>query len=582
MTTLVSATGSETEVSCFERMNFFGCGMNIGINRAVRNHLMALTEIFKRLIFRAFALSVLIGPVRGAEAEARQLLSKLILTSGDEQIAVVEEFYDHGDGIIKEVIGGWRIGEVSILKIDGKRVALLKRGEGDYENISTGESLSGENRGTINRASRSLRKKLRRVVDFLDLSSSSPEERIEAAMKLGLTQNPDYVVVLQKRIDRQKDPDVRQAFETALNISLLKNGDQESRLQAVKDLGEVTSFPARDFIEAVRIEAEEKGLTNLESAAIKALRKIDSQQKVVEFYGSLLRGLSTGSVLLLVSYGLAITFGLMGVINMAHGEFIAIGGYTAYVVQGIFESTYGVGTTGYEWYFALALPASFFVAAFFGVLLERGVIQFLYNRPLESLLATWGISMIIQQAIRLKFGAANVAVSSPQWLFGSFEFHRVAMSYNRIFLIAFALFVIVATWLLLNKTNWGLHIRATMQNRRMASSLGINSSKVNMMTFAYGSGLAGLAGAFLSQIGNVGPSMGQTYIVDSFMVVVVGGVGNLLGAALSSLGIGVIDQGLQPLLGPVMGKITVLFGIILFLQLRPGGLFPARTRSLDD
>ena len=190
--------------------------------------------------------------------------------------------------------------------------------------------------------------------------------------------------------------------------------------------------------------------------------------------------------------------------------------------------------------------------------------------------------MIIQQVIRLQFGAANVAVSSPQWLFGSYEFHGVSMSYNRLSLIAFAIFVIVATWFLLNKTSWGLHIRATMQNRKMASSLGIRSSRVNMMTFAYGSGLAGLAGAFLSQIGNVGPSMGQTYIVDSFMVVVVGGVGNLLGAALSSLGIGVVDQGLQPLLGPVMGKITVLFGIILFLQLRPGGLFPARTRSLED
>ena len=557
----------------------------LGIRHAQDNTPMNLTDFCNRSLFWVLFILALSGPLHAEETEARRILSKLILANSEEQQAVTEELYDHGDQIIKEVIEGWRIGEVSIFDQDGNPIALLKRGEDSYEEISSGNSFSGGSESKINRTSRKLRKKLRNVVDFLDLSSNDPKERIDAAMKLGLTQKPDYVEVLQERINRQKDPEVKEAFEVALNISLLKNSDPSQRLQAVKDLGESASFPARDFIEALRVEASESdddGASDLKEACVVALEKIDSEQKRVEFYGSLLRGLSTGSVLLLVSYGLAITFGLMGVINMAHGEFIAIGGYTAYVVQGIFEGTYGIGSTGYEWYFALALPASFFVAAFFGILLERGVIQFLYNRPLESLLATWGISMIIQQVIRLKFGAANVAVSSPQWLFGSYEFYRVSMSYNRLFLIAFALFVIIATWLLLNKTRRGLHIRATMQNRPMASSLGIKSSRVNMMTFAYGSGLAGLAGAFLSQIGNVGPSMGQTYIVDSFMVVVVGGVGNLLGAALSSLGIGVIDQGLQPLLGPVMGKITVLFAIILFLQLRPGGLFPARTRSLDD
>ncbi len=557
----------------------------LGIRHAQDNTPMNLTDFCNRSLFWVLFILALSGPLHAEETEARRILSKLILANSEEQQAVTEELYDHGDQIIKEVIEGWRVGEVSIFDQDGNPIALLKRGEDSYEEISSGNSFSGGSESKINRTSRKLRKKLRNVVDFLDLSSNDPKERIDAAMKLGLTQKPDYVEVLQERINRQKDPEVKEAFEVALNISLLKNSDPSQRLQAVKDLGESASFPARDFIEALRVEASESdddGASDLKEACVVALEKIDSEQKRVEFYGSLLRGLSTGSVLLLVSYGLAITFGLMGVINMAHGEFIAIGGYTAYVVQGIFEGTYGIGSTGYEWYFAFALPASFFVAAFFGILLERGVIQFLYNRPLESLLATWGISMIIQQVIRLKFGAANVAVSSPQWLFGSYEFYRVSMSYNRLFLIAFALFVIIATWLLLNKTRRGLHIRATMQNRPMASSLGIKSSRVNMMTFAYGSGLAGLAGAFLSQIGNVGPSMGQTYIVDSFMVVVVGGVGNLLGAALSSLGIGVIDQGLQPLLGPVMGKITVLFAIILFLQLRPGGLFPARTRSLDD
>ncbi|MEJ6582118.1 MAG: urea ABC transporter permease subunit UrtB [Akkermansiaceae bacterium] len=547
--------------------------------------LINLTKHLKGILLLALLFSSLTISANGEEVEARRILSEVILASGAEQQSLVEELYDHGDEIIKDVIEGWRIGKIVTSEKNGTKTVYLKRADSSLENVATGASISPSGDESINRASRSLRKKLRLVVDFMDLSSEAPQDRIDAAMKMGQTQKAEYLEVLESRINRQKDPSVREAFETALHISLLKNGDNPARLAAVTALGEVESFEARDFIETLRVEAEASDEpTSLEIAAAcaAALEKIDSAQKTVEFYGSLVRGLSTGSVLLLVSYGLAITFGLMGVINMAHGEFIAIGGYTAYVVQGIFESAYGIGSPGYEWYFAVALPSSFLVAAFFGLLLERGVIQFLYNRPLESLLATWGISMIIQQAIRLKFGAANVAVSSPQWLFGSFEFHRVSMSYNRISLIVFAFLVIIATWLLLNKTSWGLHIRATMQNRKMASSLGINSARVNMMTFAYGSGLAGLAGAFLSQIGNVGPSMGQAYIVDSFMVVVVGGIGNLLGAALSSLGIGVIDQGLQPLLGPVMGKITVLLAIILFLQLRPGGLFPARTRSLDD
>ena len=470
---------------------------------------------------------------------------------------------------------------------------MLKTPEGWF-NILTGDEEVPSGEVTINRPSRKLRKTLKQLVDLLDLSSSDPAERIAAVEKLGLRQKAEYVELLRERVTKQTDPKVQRAFEEALSISLLVNGTVEERLQAVKDLGELKSFPARDFIDVLVAENEaviaddaaaeedKEAAKDLLAAAVRAKEKIDSHQKAVEVAGTIFRGLSLGSVLLLVSYGLAITFGLMGVINMAHGEFIAIGGYTVYLVQGYFAQTFGEGTAAYEWYFAVALPAAFLVAAFFGVVLERGVIQFLYRRPLESLLATWGVSMIIQQLIRMKFGAANVAVSSPQWLSGSVEMGGVTMTNNRLFVIGFALFVIVATWLLLTKTNWGLHVRATMQNRQMASSLGVRSTRVNMMTFAFGSGLAGLAGAFLSQIGNVGPSMGQTYIVDSFMVVVVGGVGSLLGAALSSLGIGMIDQTLQPILGPVMGKISVLLGIILFLQFKPGGLFPSKSRSLDD
>jgi urea transport system permease protein len=283
-----------------------------------------------------------------------------------------------------------------------------------------------------------------------------------------------------------------------------------------------------------------------------------------------------------VSFGLAITFGLMGIINMAHGEFVAIGGYTTYMVQTFFINTWGLSSEAFGWYFVVSLPLSFLVAAGFGLFLEKSIIRFLYRRPLESLLCTWGISMVMQQCFRLIFGAANVQVNNPTWLMGNLNFGGFNMSYTRLFIMFIALVVVLLTWLLLRKTNLGLHIRAVMQNRAMASSLGIPVARVNSMTFALGCGLAALGGSVLSQIGNVGPLMGQQYIVDSFMVVVIGSVGNLLGAGLSAMGIGLVDQLLQPALGPVMGKITVFFVIILFLQWRPGGLFPSRSRSLDD
>jgi urea transport system permease protein len=236
----------------------------------------------------------------------------------------------------------------------------------------------------------------------------------------------------------------------------------------------------------------------------------------------------------------------------------------------------------FGWYFLVAFPVSFIVAALIGIVVEKGVIRFLYRRPLESLLCTWGLSMMMQQGFRLIFGAANVQVNNPSWLMGSLNFGGFSMSFTRLLIVALAILVVFLTWALLQKTNLGLHIRAVMQNRNMASSLGIPVSKVNSMTFSLGCGLAALGGAALSQIGNVGPSMGQAYIVDSFMVVVIGSVGNLIGAGLSAMGIGMVDQLLQPYLGPVMGKITVFFIIILFLQWKPGGIFPTKSRSLDD
>ncbi|MDR1283598.1 MAG: urea ABC transporter permease subunit UrtB [Opitutaceae bacterium] len=301
----------------------------------------------------------------------------------------------------------------------------------------------------------------------------------------------------------------------------------------------------------------------------------------VNFRGTAFRGLSLGSVLLVTALGLAITYGLMGVINMAHGEIMVVGAYATYVTQNLFAGWFGTGGVGYNTYFLVALPVSFLAAALVGLALERSVIQWLYRRPLESLLATWGVSLALQQGFRTIFGPANVQINSPAWLRGNIEIADLTLTWNRIFVIAFAVIVVAGAWLLLNRTRFGLYIRAVTQNRAMASCMGVRTERVNMLTFAFGSGLAGLAGACLAQIGNVGPGLGQSHIVDCFMVVVSGGVGSLAGTVYAALGIGSIDQILQPFLGAVMGKILVLVAIILFLQWKPGGLFPTRNRSLD-
>jgi urea transport system permease protein len=371
-------------------------------------------------------------------------------------------------------------------------------------------------------------------------------------------------------------------------------------------------------VEAARRDAETAGNTAVLAAARATQRAIESHRSTVDFFGTIFRGASTGSILLVVALGLAITFGLMGVINMAHGEMIAVGAYTTYIVQNIFGAGLVIPFFGlslaipgmhlegvaYNAYFIAAVPISFLAAAAVGIGLERSIIQFLYRRPLESLLATWGVSLVLQQIFRLMFGANNVQVSSPSYLSGNWTINDIIFGWNRVFVIGFGILIVFGIWLVLTKTPLGLLMRAVMQNRGMASCMGVRTERVNMLTFGLGSGLAGLAGAFLSQIGNVGPSLGQSYIVDSFMVVVVGGVGNIAGTVISAFGIGSIDQMLQqylpswapglagvPMIGSflqnlaqdsaVFGKILVLGMIILFLQWRPAGIFVTRSRSLE-
>jgi urea transport system permease protein len=463
-----------------------------------------------------------------------------------------------------------------------------------------------------------LRRVMKSVLDLADVASADPAKRLRAIQTIGQSQDLEKVPALQNRLAIETDPAVQRALREAIAVLQLKAPSDEARLTALQTLAECRSLASIDPLNRALKEATDAGKPALVAAAKNALVQVEKHREFANFGGTLFRSLSLGSILLVVALGLAITFGLMGVINMAHGEMIAIGAYATYVVQNLFGSgialsPFGMSFSlpglhatgwGYQSYFLFALPLSFLAAAVAGIGLERCVIRFLYRRPLESLLATWGVSLILQQLLRLTFGANNVQVSSPAFLSGNWTWNDILFGWNRVFVIGFAGLIVLGVWLVLTRTPLGLLIRAVMQNRQMAACMGVRTQRVNMLTFALGSGLAGLAGAFLSQIGNVGPSLGQTYIVDSFMVVVVGGVGNLVGTVISGLGIGSADQFIQqyapavasglatvPFAGgflqnlaqdsAVFGKILVLCSIILFLQWRPAGLFVTRTRSLD-
>ena len=505
----------------------------------------------------------------------------------------------------------WKEGAIFIYQDDeGKATALLLTGSQDAADsyatlrLSDGAPMCAADGSPIRINPKAvdfadtdsgLRRAMKEVADLAALADADPDKRIRAIQDSAIGQNSDKLPALEAVRLLEKNPKALRALEESMAIIRLNSPEPEQRITACNTLGRLHSIAARDMIKSMATETDAATDKDTRTAANHALSAIDSHIATINALGTAFRGLSLGSVLLVVAIGLAITFGLMGIINMAHGELIAVGAYTTYIIQNVFAaglklSPFGVSISipglnlhsGGNLYFAVALPASFIAAALVGLLLERTVIRFLYRRPLESLLATWGISLVLQQLFRLIFGANNVQVTSPLWLSGNWTVNDVVFGWNRVFVIVFAAAIIAATWLVINKTPLGLLIRAVMQNRNMAACMGIRTERVNMMTFGFGCGLAGLAGAFLSQIGNVGPSLGQNYIVDAFMTVVVGGVGNILGTVISALGIGVADQTLQQYLGnPVTGKILVLAAIILFLQWRPAGLFVTRSRSLD-
>lgn len=410
------------------------------------------------------------------------------------------------------------------------------------------------------------------------LVSDDVSVRLNAAQELQQQAQSDQLPLLNQRLKLETDSKVKEALNIALaNLQLIDSNPQK-RLNAVQLLGQSGSPQTQSRLQNLT-DAKVEPDAQVRAAAASSLKQVQNRLMVGDVLGQVFSGLSLGSILLLAALGLAITYGLLGVINMAHGEMLMLGAYSAYLVQSLFQQ---LAPHWLALYPLVALPVAFFITAGIGMALERTVIRHLYGRPLETLLATWGISLMLIQGVRMIFGAQNLEVANPAWLSGGVQLlPNLVLPWNRIAVIAFVVIVLLLTWLLLNKTRLGLQVRAVTQNRAMAACCGVATGKVDMLAFGLGSGIAGLGGVALSQLGNVGPELGQGYIIDSFLVVVLGGVGQLAGSVMAALGLGMLNKILEPQIGAVLGKILILVLIILFIQKRPQGLFALKGRVSD-
>lgn len=459
-------------------------------------------------------------------------------------------------------------------------VLLLRRAV-DLSEI--GEAASSDIKAV--RVNNRVRRAIRGALGALTLLSTDPEKRRIAAEAVFKAKDATMVPILDRAIARETNAKIKAVMQKALaSTQLTTSKDTEVRVAAVAKLAEFVEQDVQSVIGSILVKNGDGSFVETDAkvraAASVALERMESTLASYRMIGDLFRGVSLGSVLLLAAVGLAITFGVMGVINMAHGEMLMLGAYTTFVIQNLFKSYM---PSAFDYSLAVAVPMAFLVAGAVGVAMERGIIRHLYGRPLETLLATWGISLILRQFVRSIFGPTNREVGNPEWMSGGIELvGGVVLTYNRIWIIVFSLLVLGTLVLVLRYTAFGLQMRAVTQNRRMASTMGIRTNWVDALTFGLGSGIAGMAGVALSQVDNVGPNLGQAYIVDSFMVVVFGGVGNLWGTLVGAFSLGIINKFLEPFAGAVLGKILVLIVIILFIQKRPRGLFALKGRAVEN
>ena len=530
-----------------------------------------------RLLIAALIFCLSLGALP-ALALDKAVVDRLAFGDGDEKVTAIAALVAEGDVAALELLQALADGDVQTA---GKRVLVVKGGQA--VDVNTGEKIDLPAERDDITVNNRLRREIASALAALKLISPERAVRLAAAKALNESAEPAMLPLVAKALAAETDSAIRPLLELIQSTLELRSDDKQIRLAALRKL-EASSHAATKTLLLAVLEQKDGKFSepdeDIRIAAQKALRAVEGRLAWGERAGQFFSGISLGSILLLAALGLAITYGLMGVINMAHGELIMIGAYATFVMQNLFRAHL---PGAFDWYLAAAVPASFLTSAVVGIALERTVIRYLYGRPLETLLATWGISLFLIQGVRTIFGAQNVQVENPAFMSGGIElFSGVVLPWSRVVIILFAAAVVVLVWLLLTRTRLGLFVRGVTQNRAMASCVGVPTPRVDMLAFGLGSGIAGLAGCALSQIGNVGPDLGQSYIVDSFMVVVLGGVGQLAGTVYAALGLGFASKLLEGWQGAVLAKIGVLIFIIIFIQKRPQGLFALKGRAVEN
>ncbi|MEZ9247041.1 urea ABC transporter permease subunit UrtB [Vibrio lentus] len=536
-------------------------------------------NVFKALLIMAVSAQLAFAGITDEASFTKALVGK---KTSDKELAIDWVIETQTEDVSKPILDGWLNGDLYYFNEKQsekyKQLYLIQsiKTATSAQSVWDDSTLNIENVRQFKkvRVNNKLRGILRGEIASIGLNSSNPDVRYKAVLDLLRTKDADIIERIAEIRTNESDSKVAELmdFSLAIYTSLDKSATIEERVTSIERVG--------DFKHSVVLKTLNQ-LLNTEqdpSITVAAERAMDSYQQSQALYSgveTVFFGLSLGSVLVLAGIGLAITFGVMGVINMAHGELIMIGAYTTYVLQLLMPNHIGLALI-------LSIPAAFIVSGLVGIVIERSVIRHLYGRPLETLLATFGISLILQQAVRSIFSPLNRSVSTPEWMSGALQLNpMLSLTYNRLYIILFCGLVFMGLLMVLKKTPLGLQVRAVSQNRGMARAMGIRSERVDAMTFGLGSGVAGVAGVALSQLTNVGPNMGQAYIIDSFMVVVFGGVGNLWGTLVAGLSLGLFNKILEPWAGAVLAKILVLVFIILFIQKRPRGLFPQRGRAAE-
>ncbi|MEJ7668830.1 MAG: urea ABC transporter permease subunit UrtB [Casimicrobiaceae bacterium] len=519
------------------------------------------------------------GIAAGAFALPPEVVAQIAFGDSDDKLTAIGELVGSGDRSALPLLEALLVGEVQTIGAD--RVLLVKNDAAVDARSGLAVSPLPEGREDVIVNNR-VRRAVATGIAALKLAAAEREVRLAAAKELQHSADEGALPAIAGALAKESDPEVRGLLALTQASIELASPDRATRIGAVRALAASDTGATKTLLTAL---LERRGAIYTEpdpeirAEAERSLRAVDQRLLTGEILARVFTGISLGSILLLAALGLAITYGLMGVINLAHGELIMIGAYATYVVQNLFRL---YAPAAFDLYPIIALPIAFAASAGVGVLLERTVICHLYGRPLETLLATWGLSLLLIQAVRTIFGAQNVQVENPGWMSGGFEIMtNVVLPWSRVVIIGFTVCTVVALWLLLARTRLGLFMRAVTQNRAMAGALGVRTPRVDMLAFGLGSGIAGLAGCALSQIGNVGPDLGQSYIVDSFMVVVLGGVGQLIGTVYAALGLGLVNKLIEAWQGAVLAKIAVLVFIIIFIQKRPQGLFALKGRTVE-